>query len=397
MFGAALDDPAGEDLRYLSDEKLEESFTAVRRRVEILRAEGMRRLAEIARRETFRREGHLSAASWLEDRFGLPSAEAWSEVRTAEALQEMPRVRAAFAAGELAHERVRLLASARDAYSEAFASSEETLLEAARSLTMRGLRRALVHWRAALDQQAMLRDARRLRDRRRLHVSRTFLGMVRIDGDLDPESGETVLTALAAMADAEVRDGPEERRTPSQQRADTLVEICRRFMDDPNRAEVAGERPHVTVLVDLEALERDGRGRAELERTGVIPQEQARKLACDASVSRVITRGASEPLDVGRRTPVVPAGMRRAVVVRDRGCRFPGCERPQAWCDAHHVVHWARGGPTSLANLVLLCRPHHRMVHEDGRFRVELSEGRPVFTGRLGPLEDRAPPLGHAG
>jgi len=96
-------------------------------------------------------------------------------------------------------------------------------------------------------------------------------------------------------------------------------------------------------------------------------------------------------VDVGRRTPVVPASMRRAVVVRDRHCRFPGCDRPQSWCDAHHVVHWAKGGSTSLANLVLLCRRHHRLVH--GRFRLRMMEGRPVFTRPDGSiLEDRAPP-----
>ena len=101
--------------------------------------------------------------------------------------------------------------------------------------------------------------------------------------------------------------------------------------------------------------------------------------------------GRSEPVDVGRRTPVVPASMRRAVVVRDRQCRFPGCDRPQSWCDAHHVVHWADGGSTSLSNLILLCRRHHRMVH--GRFRLGMVESRPVFFRPDGSiLEDRAPP-----
>jgi hypothetical protein len=108
---------------------------------------------------------------------------------------------------------------------------------------------------------------------------------------------------------------------------------------------------------------------------------------------RVVMAGASEPLDVGRRTPVVPPAMRRAVIVRDRVCRFPGCDRPHTWCDAHHVVHWADGGPTAVPNLVLLCRRHHRMVHRRGGFTLELLEGRPVFRRPDGSmLEDRAPP-----
>jgi hypothetical protein len=126
---------------------------------------------------------------------------------------------------------------------------------------------------------------------------------------------------------------------------------------------------------------------------GPVRSELARRLACDASLMRVVMNGRSEPLDVGRRTPVVSAAIRRAVIVRDRGCRFPGCDRPQAWCDAHHVVHWADGGPTSLANLLLLCRRHHGMVHRSGGFGLELLEGRPVFRRPDGSiLEDRGPP-----
>jgi hypothetical protein len=73
-----------------------------------------------------------------------------------------------------------------------------------------------------------------------------------------------------------------------------------------------------------------------------------------------------QPLDVGRSTRVVQPAQRSALAVRDRGCVFPGCERPLAWCDAHHLEHWVDGGPTDLANLALLCRAHHRTVHEGG-------------------------------
>ena len=100
-------------------------------------------------------------------------------------------------------------------------------------------------------------------------------------------------------------------------------------------------------------------------------------MACDAKVIPAVLGGASEPLDVGRATRVIPPAIRRAVVLRDRTCRFPGCDRPQAWCDAHHVLHWSDGGPTSLQNLLLLCRAHHRSVHEG--FSVEMTKTGPVF------------------
>jgi len=155
--------------------------------------------------------------------------------------------------------------------------------------------------------------------------------MVRVDGNLDPETGETLLTALGAVLDAEARSRREDDdRTPAQRRADALGEICRQWLDGAERPTVAGERPHLTVTVGAEAL----RGEpvvSELDHVGPVIPETARRLACDAALMRVVTAGRSEPLDVGRRTPVVPPAMRRAVIVRDRHCRFPGCDRPHTW------------------------------------------------------------------
>jgi hypothetical protein len=120
------------------------------------------------------------------------------------------------------------------------------------------------------------------------------------------------------------------------------------------------------VIVDLSRLE-GGEGRAEFEDGEPAAAETARRLACDASVSRVIVWGESQPLDVGRATRVPPAAVRRAVALRDRGCRFAGCDRPNSWCDSHHLDHWVRDlGPTATDNLVMLCRADHRMVHEGG-------------------------------
>ena len=147
----------------------------------------------------------------------------------------------------------------------------------------------------------------------------------------------------------------------------------------------------MTVTLDVGALSPDGE--AEFDRAGPIPGSTARRIACDASIMRVVMAGRSEPLDAGRRTPVIPPSMRRAVVVRDRTCRFPGCDRPQTWCDAHHVKHWADGGPTAMGNLLLLCRPHHRLIHRPRSFTFELLDGRPVFRRPDGSiLDDRAPP-----
>jgi hypothetical protein len=244
--------------------------------------------------------------------------------------------------------------------------------------------------------------------------------MVRLDADLDPENGQLLLAALGAVLDAEARSGQgqgstaepgvgeQDRRAPCQRRADALGEVCRQWLDRPDRGDVAGQRPHVSVVVGIEDLrgaseEPDAQRAAGLqgvpgtgsswEEAGPLGPQTARRLTCDAGITRVVMAGRSEPLDVGRRTAVVPPAIRRAVVIRDAGCRFPGCGRPQSWCDAHHAQHWADGGATSVANLVLLCRRHHRMVHEEGAFSLEMTGGRPVFRRPDGSvLAERGPP-----
>jgi hypothetical protein len=276
---------------------------------------------------------------------------------------------------------------------EAFGRAERILVDAARVHGVGDLHRAIAYWHQAVEREHGADPDERLRTRRRLHVSPSFLGMVRVDGDLDPETGATVVTAIRAVLDAETRSGnrSEDQRTAAQRRADALGEVCRQWLDNSGRPNVAGERPHMTITVPADALR--GEGGADLDHAGSISAGVVRRVACDAVVRRVVLSAASEPLDVGRRTAVVPPAMRHAVVVRDRACRFPGCDRPHSWCDAHHVVHWADGGPTRVQNLVLLCRRHHRKVHERGGFRLDVVEGRPVFRRPDGSLlEDRAPP-----
>jgi hypothetical protein len=306
----------------------------------------------------------------------------------------MPKTRRALDDGDISMSAVRVLVMAREADPAAFERDEAQLVEAARFHSMNDLQRVAAYWRQAVEREHSLDGDDKLRERRRLHASVSFLGMVRVDGDLDPEAGETLLTALRAVLDAESRSRPQDDlRSPAQRRADALSEICRQWLDMADRPTVAGERPHVMVTVGAETLQNTSANTSELDHVGPIDPETARRFACDASVMRVVMAGRSEPLDVGRRTPVVPPAIRRAVIVRDRICRFPGCDRPHAWCDAHHVVHWADGGPTALPNLVLMCRRHHRMVHQPGGFRLELGDGRPIFKRPDGSmLEDRAPP-----
>jgi hypothetical protein len=374
---SALDDLRSHELRFLDAGEIASDLDEIERAMRVLEAERARRLVEFERRGAHADDGFLSISAWLVARHRVAPSTATRRVRVARSLEAMPQAAEAFAGGEISDASVGLLASARESFPHEYARCEEALLQAARTLPVSGLRSVVDYWRQAQDLAQAERDEDERFERRNLSVSPSLQGMVRVDGDLDPETGQALMTALRAVmdADARVHAGPDLRRA-GQRRADALGQICRSWMDSSRRPMILGERPHVVVTVDLEALE--GRvGRSELQDAGPVTPETARRLACDARVSRVITDGATRPLELGRSTRVVPPALRRAVAVRDGGCRFPGCGRPPGWCDAHHVRHWADGGETSLDNLVLLCRPHHRAIHRG--FGIDMVDGVPVF------------------
>jgi hypothetical protein len=391
MLRSALDEVLAVDAATLTDEELHDDLLELERASRAIEAARAARVAEAERRRTYASDGFLSMGAWLRARLGISASAAAEQVRLARAMAGMPVAFGALRDGRVAPAAISILTSAFEADAAQYAASEVALVELAETLPLRDLARVVEHWRQLADVRSGDDVARRRFDRRGLFVSSTLDGMVRLDGTLDPETGGTVLAAVRSIVDGWSRSVDDARR-PSQRRADALGEICRFFLARPDRASVAGERPHVTVHVDLETLEGRAGRRCDVDGVGRVTAEAARRIACDATLGRVILGPSSEPLDVGRRTSVVPPAIRRALAVRDARCRFPGCDRPPPWCDAHHVVHWADGGPTSLPNLVLLCRPHHRAVHD--RFRVELVDGRPAFRRIDGTVlrEGRAPP-----
>jgi hypothetical protein len=409
-FRSALEALRAEVLIDVPDARIEEDFAELQRASELLDLERLRRLREIERRGLHRLDGHVSAAAWLRSRHRVSAGLAAGSVRLARALEQMGVTREAIASGEVSFSAARVLADVRGTNPEAFARHEDAFVQAARERSVSELERLAPHWREHLAQERdpVLEDTGP-HAARKLHASVTFAGMVRVDGDLDPEAGEALLTALGAVLDAEARTGETETRTPAQRRADALYEICRQWLDRRDRPTVGGERPHLTVTVPVEVL-----GSAESEDPSAMQTDPlklrddalaafdhvgpadpvlVRRLACDASLLRVVMGGPAQPLEVGRRSQVVPPAIRRAMIARDRRCRFPGCERPHPWCESHHVVPWAKGGTTGLSNLVLLCRRHHGLVHESGGFGLEMTDGTPVFRRPDGTiLEDRSPP-----
>ena len=192
-------------------------------------------------------------------------------------------------------------------------------------------------------------------------------GTWRLDADLAAEGGAVVQTALR---EAMSEDAPgEPTRTVGQRRADALVDLCRWYLGNRGRPHRGRRRPHLDVLITLGELHDQLPGRTA--QTTVVDPASLRRLACDAGVHRVVTDGGSHVLDYGRETRAVPDGLFHALVLRDAHCRFPGCDRPPEWCEAHHLRHWLDGGRTELTNLALCCTRHHQLLHQSG-WRAEL-------------------------
>jgi hypothetical protein len=246
---------------------------------------------------------------------------------------------------------------------ETIADAEPILVGAARECDPVSLRRVAEHWKHMVDRDGFEHDEHDRRDHRRLHVSETFQGMVVGDFAGDPETGSLIRTAIEAFAKPLAGGDP---RPPAQRRYDALVEICRQILDRGAAPIAGGERPHMSVMLPLDSLEARARATgADVSWVGrPISGAAARRIACDCDISRIITGPKSEPLDIGRRSRVIPPALRRAVIARDRHCTDDGCDRPPEWCEIHHEVHWIDGGETKLDNLKLKCRPHHDRAHE---------------------------------
>jgi hypothetical protein len=297
----------GEDLTQESDGELKDSFEKLQRAGELIEAERLRRIAEIDRRRCFQGEGYLSTQSWLMDRHRVSGSSASHDVRTARSLRQMPATTEALASGEVSPGAASLLASAQEAHPEQFSSHEGSLVEAAKTLPPRELTHHVAYWRQRMDSDAALAESERQHHRRRLRVWPVASGMVRVDGELDPENGQCLITSLRAVIDAEVRSGVPEDRTSDQRRADAMGHLCRYYLDSTDRPVVGGERPHVTLIVDAEAVG-GGTGRSEFTDTGPVHPKIAEQWCCDASITRVVMSADSVPLEVGASTPTVPPG-----------------------------------------------------------------------------------------
>ena len=364
-------------------------------------------------------EGFRSCAHWLNWRIGLDLGAAREKLRVATALADLNHLSAAMACGRLSYSIVRALTRV------ATPANEARLVAVACGATAAQVERLVRGWRQA-DREAQPDAEQVLRARRTLSTRVDEDGMVLLRARLTPEVGAVVLRALEAAL--EQVPAADDEASSAQRRADALGLVAESALAGGLDPGSTGDRFQVTVHVEADGLscrevaavprhvsaeiapgneaalepaaaspdgaaeqvsiehaddlpgieaphDRDlavampgpDAGQAVIEQAGGIHvgREAARRVACDAGLVELRHAADGEVLEVGRRTRTIPTALRRALQSRDRSqCQFPGCRSRH--CDAHHVVHWADGGETQLFNLVLVCRFHHRAVHEEG-------------------------------
>ena len=311
-------------------------------------------------------------------------------------MEELPGIHKEFASGRLSYSKVRALTRVADP------DTEEELIELATHATAAQLERVVRGLRRVSAAEADKQHAER-------HLVTWWEedGSLSLRGQLPPEDAAVFLKALDVSHDRLRESAPRESRSaeprieggsaeppphPRQTHADAFVAMAETSLSrdragPEGRSE--GDAYQVVVHVDAATLSRDSRGQVRIADGPALAPETARRLACDSSLVSIGERNGAA-LSVGRKTRAVPPAVRRAVLARDGGCRFPGCER-RRFLDAHHIHHWAHGGETGKDNLVMLCRHHHRLVHEGG-IRVERQGDEPVrFRLRDGTVLASAP------
>jgi hypothetical protein len=358
----SLVDALQETLDLMSDDVLEKDLIELRQSINAAHARFTVEVRELERRNIPELSHGLRVTTWLKRFCQMTGPEASGTVKTARAMAHMQTVTNNALSGDIPARSTQLLGQARDRHPSEFSDHEPVFADVASYLSVTDLRRAISHWEQQVNYPKALDDVDRRDRRRSLYLTSMLDGMGDIRGTLTPELFHLVETVIDAQVNPTFLDR-HDPRTPAQRRADALGDMCRFYLDHNDTLVTSGgEKPHVTVTVDYETLKGQARRLPELSGMPVTP-ETVRRITCDASIIPMVLGTDSEPLDVGRKTRTIPTAIRRALEQRDRGCAWDGCDAPVAWCDAHHLTHWADGGDTSLANLTLLCRPHHTATH----------------------------------
>lgn len=323
----------------------------------------IRRFDEV---EGWAEQGAKSCAHWLTWRIGLDTGAAREKVRVARALGTLPKIDEAFATGSLSYAKVRAVTRI------ATPQSEDRVLEVAMAATGAQLERICRRLRSATEAELEVAESRTFRGRA------LGSGLTKLEIVLTADEADLVIQAVERARDSLAAQQTSNAESPRPRAADGLMELVASYLAGQSADDVPSA-PKAEVIVHLERdLTSDASTlTAALDDGTPVSAETFRRLACDSGLVAATVDEDHAVLDVGRRTRAIPTAIRRALWLRDQGCRFPGCASTR-FLHGHHVRHWLHGGRTALTNLVLLCSFHHRQVHEAG-FTLTLTESAQVL------------------
>jgi hypothetical protein len=333
---------------------------------ERLDAEIIRTTAQWRRLRAWEADGALSPVAWLTYRAPIGRTEARRLVKTAQIVDDAPWLGEALADGDTTTAHLNALAGIMsDRRRRVLPEHEQVLADHAESLSIRDFTVLARRWAAMADDYLAGDTHDEHQPGNRLFASVTMDGWVDINGRLEPVAGAELVNVLDHLAPPDPADAPDGVRSLSERRGDALGDLAHWYHQG---AEPGGNPPNIGVVVDVATLNDDtpqlAKARCDLEGVGPVTKATMDRLACGATIQRVVMAGASIMLDMGRTTRLATPAQTRAVRIRDTGCIFPSCDRPAPWCDIHHVNEWTRHhGPTNVDNLVCLCTRHHTLIH----------------------------------
>jgi hypothetical protein len=354
--------PATIEIEKLSDDELAETYIRACRRRDQEDLFIARVAAELAKRDKYDDDGFVSPIDWMRFNGHVTSGAAANSVAVGESMHRMPESVEAMHGGEIGYAHLTVMARTAEALGERF--DESVLIKKARESSPGKFHYLCTHYRHAADPKRYAAEEAEQVQQRRLKLSRWMDGSLLLSGQLDPEGGAVLLTTIGTLAR---KSGAHDDRDLEQRQADALVEL----------AAGGGSQAQIQVTSSLETLRGlPGASAADVELSLPISARTVERLACDASITRIVLGSDSVVIDVGRARRTVSGPARKALNVRDGHCTWPGCERPASWCSGHHLVHWIHGGSNEPPNLTLLCYRHHWMVHEGDWQIVRGDDGR---------------------
>ena len=363
--GSAVQAAVATDVTQLSDDELRELLAAYPDAQTSLSAAWAKAVREAEKRQLHQDDGHRSIGAWLRAHTLCSGKQGSQMAWFARRLARLPKTLAALEAAEISEGHAKQISFlTKDVPFEKVQEFEDKLVTTARHVDIADFRRLIDRLRVQWLPEKTAEDREEAFERRSFDIGEQFGGLVPLHGWVDPLLAEKLQVVTNALSEPDAADtAVEDLRTPTQRRHDALDEALTRILDIGELPTVRREKPHISLTADLKDLI-DGTGVGELEWSGTIDIQTARMLACDANVHPVITNGGPwNPVAIVEDADTASKKLWRYLRTRDGGCRFPGCDIPAVWCDAHHVEWRSLGGETSNDNCVLLCRFHHRLVH----------------------------------